>query len=1160
MTATFVRLSQLSLGDSVTWTGTHTFSNAIIFAAGQTFNAVKLTVGSQATGDLLYASSASVWARLAAGTTGQILTISGGLPAWSSLPPQIVREIPTGLINSSNVTFTLSQTPATGSEQVFMNGILQESGAGNDYTISAAIITFSVAPITGAVIVVTYSSATSVLGFTNPMTTLGDVIFGNTAGVANRLPIGTTGQVLTVSGGLPVWSTPSSSGALLITNNLSDLGSIATAVSNLGLTIGTNTQAFSAVLTAYAAVGSSTATAAAQRSALSAAASGANTDITSVGGLTGRLQTAMGASVASANNLTLGADGNLFTISGTTQINLIDSTGWSAGSRVTLIFSGALTVKNNQTVSGSNKPIILNTNNDYTTTAGYTLDLIYNGTAWYDIRLGQQFSKNYILASSIAVPDLNLALSLAAHQALNAVSGAATDNTAAFNAVLAKATSSNPVCLIIDGCYAHKGIQYPDAGYVSIIGLPGSCLFLYQGSNAHCIRPASIQTNLQYNNAWNPGNIVQSTTGANISFKGLTIYGNRGTVVNGGGTSVTGTGNVNGTIDGTATGLLGAATPDGRGLYTNHYWFVGIWIQLMDNIVIEDCYFYDISTYSISTYNCTNGVTRNNRFFGAHVNQDGVHHNGGDSYWHDTGNTANVGDDSIAVNLMEGNGQVGTGFIISDLISNGSSTLGRVESGKNVSYMGCTGTVQFFGIVLGNGAAPVVPPIITNVLIADTEIQIASGSNLGFILLEGSTNKLTLDNVGLISPPAAQSFIQATLSGAYVVDDITFNVHVVRNSAGSSTVSLINNTASIFNSITINHFEINDYGSYSATPYLINMAGGMINNIWINSLNSNHVTAFCNDYTKIASGCIGGPGVATCGFQFPDSKVANNTPYYSSNQGGSLCVKVGGVPAIIGSTLVSGAFTGMSATVNNPTIPQNGAPLQCAFNASLQAGGTSFLLNCWVKTKTPHALTTLQMYMGQYDDAPTNATSSYVMFYANGANGGAGGFAGTVTNGTSTSEIDGATHPADNTSYMVSMFYDAIGTQLHIYVNGTSDASPISAVAPRNSTLNFSLGGAIHTTGTSAWDMDGKMSTAMKLSVGISAVPTLLTWLYNSGNGRNGPETLAYLVANSLPAPDGLWAMATQATIGTDSSANANNLTPMYTAIPTLSGGPADGW
>ncbi len=45
-------------------------------------------------------------------------------------------------------------------------------------------------------------------GMTNPMTTTGDTIYSSSGSTPARLGIGTTGQVLTVSGGLPAWATP----------------------------------------------------------------------------------------------------------------------------------------------------------------------------------------------------------------------------------------------------------------------------------------------------------------------------------------------------------------------------------------------------------------------------------------------------------------------------------------------------------------------------------------------------------------------------------------------------------------------------------------------------------------------------------------------------------------------------------------------------------------------------------------------------------------------------------------------------------------------------------------------------------------------------------------------------------------------------------------
>ncbi len=58
------------------------------------------------------------------------------------------REVPSGSINGSNVTFTLANTPTTGSEMVFLNGVLQTFTT--DYSISGATITFTTAPIAGS--------------------------------------------------------------------------------------------------------------------------------------------------------------------------------------------------------------------------------------------------------------------------------------------------------------------------------------------------------------------------------------------------------------------------------------------------------------------------------------------------------------------------------------------------------------------------------------------------------------------------------------------------------------------------------------------------------------------------------------------------------------------------------------------------------------------------------------------------------------------------------------------------------------------------------------------------------------------------------------------------------------------------------------------------
>lgn len=79
-----------------------------------------------------------------------------GAGTYQKVANIVTRETPTGSINSSNTSFSLANTPVSGSEQVFLNGMLQEPGAGNDYTISGGTITYLNAPITGDRLRVTY--------------------------------------------------------------------------------------------------------------------------------------------------------------------------------------------------------------------------------------------------------------------------------------------------------------------------------------------------------------------------------------------------------------------------------------------------------------------------------------------------------------------------------------------------------------------------------------------------------------------------------------------------------------------------------------------------------------------------------------------------------------------------------------------------------------------------------------------------------------------------------------------------------------------------------------------------------------------------------------------------------------------------------------------
>lgn len=78
------------------------------------------------------------------------VTISGSATSFA------VNEVPVGTVDGANVTFTLANTPSAGTQQLYLNGLRQKAGAGNDYTISGATITMSVAPASGDVLLCDY--------------------------------------------------------------------------------------------------------------------------------------------------------------------------------------------------------------------------------------------------------------------------------------------------------------------------------------------------------------------------------------------------------------------------------------------------------------------------------------------------------------------------------------------------------------------------------------------------------------------------------------------------------------------------------------------------------------------------------------------------------------------------------------------------------------------------------------------------------------------------------------------------------------------------------------------------------------------------------------------------------------------------------------------
>ncbi len=123
----------LAVGNGGTGITTPPSNGQIPIGNGTTYTAATITAG---TGISVTNGSGSITLAVTTGASGVVLASNF-----------VVRETPTGTVNGTNATFTLAFTPLSGTEHVFVNGVLQNPGTGNDYTISGATITF----LTGAI-------------------------------------------------------------------------------------------------------------------------------------------------------------------------------------------------------------------------------------------------------------------------------------------------------------------------------------------------------------------------------------------------------------------------------------------------------------------------------------------------------------------------------------------------------------------------------------------------------------------------------------------------------------------------------------------------------------------------------------------------------------------------------------------------------------------------------------------------------------------------------------------------------------------------------------------------------------------------------------------------------------------------------------------------
>jgi len=178
-------------GNGITWEFDPTTNELTANASGSSTNTAANISGGLA-GDIPYQTGVGATTFLAPGSDGNLLTLSGGLPVWEA--------VPTWNQNTSGTAATATNVPYSGLTGSVPTWNQNTSGTAAGLSVTLAIGSGG----TGQTTAITAFEALS------PMTTTGDIIYAPGGGTATRLGIGSSGQVLTVGGGIPGWSTPAS--------------------------------------------------------------------------------------------------------------------------------------------------------------------------------------------------------------------------------------------------------------------------------------------------------------------------------------------------------------------------------------------------------------------------------------------------------------------------------------------------------------------------------------------------------------------------------------------------------------------------------------------------------------------------------------------------------------------------------------------------------------------------------------------------------------------------------------------------------------------------------------------------------------------------------------------------------------------------------------
>jgi hypothetical protein len=458
--------------------------------------------------------------------------------------------------------------------------------------------------------------------------------------------------------------------------------------------------------------------------------------------------------------------------------------------------------------------------------------------------------------------------------------GAATDDGPRINAAMAAATADHPITLIIDGSALISGLFLPAGGNWSIAGLGcGTGFFVKTGTNNDGIHNGPPNAAVPFD----PGPPAPAR-GANVSLSNFTVNGNQG----------------NGYDGDSTTGLRQGS---------NVVWYCGINLMSLNHITIENVVVVNTPAYHIRLSNVGNVAVSGCVMRSHGLSTDGLHFDGPANDIAISNCDFATGDDSIALNCPEGYSGDISRVAVNNCTFNSLSLmrLYTVNWGTNkfnidsVSVSNCNGklTEAAFLIGLAGGSNP---NSVASLTVSDCSLSapaiLGIAENFGNIALKNvSFNPWQTDVVWVATQSnRVCAFLRPSpLYGnvSFVGSNLSFENCQICRYANLSVAAVVLENDSTIGNVTFNGFAMQEAGSPTPVPALLDIGSGSIEALVLNSLSSNNILApVWGEFSSV--GMVSGTGVLATGWEFPDDVMANGVPYLSASTG-LPSIKVGGV-------------------------------------------------------------------------------------------------------------------------------------------------------------------------------------------------------------------------------------------------------------------------